>query len=459
MEEGERDAMQQTVKHNETISSLKKNDYNYDYRLQKQRQKHRTATLQLQLQQRDEPPLLAPPTSAALTHYRRERLRQNNTNSQLNNSTIHMDAYRYQKNEEAVSQVERKSGSNLKPITPATIYKTSMGQRSLLNSEVIRRDEQKSANKRDEPPSDTIHNPSVSPNSQRRQKHQILLQRHLLAIKSNLEKFSFPNEMEIAKFSEAQHQQLPRSCEEEGTNSDNAVQKFASIIDATSVTNCPKLDERRLPTRSTFNTFDSRVSNDFHESEVVTDENIGWLIHHLLQVNMFINGIAAGISLISSLETFLKRTAAEFVREVPRLARESRRLFYLTTSICFCISIILVFLCSNIPIAKGDKSDRCFSSTASGRTKAMEYQRIKLPKRILVILFGCCYLISLVLSFSNEVLGRYLDIVQPQDQQEQLEAIAIWKALNISRCIFCMIGWIGHCFFPGIAECNPCRNK
>ncbi len=448
MELGERDAMQQTIKHNETISSLKKIDYDYDYRLQKQRQKHRTAALQLQLQQRDEPPLLAPPASAALTHYRRERLGQNNINAQVNNSTRRMDASRYQKNGEVVNQVERKSISNLKPIAPATINKSSMGQRAPLNNEVIRRDEQKSADKRDELQSETIHSPSVSPNSQRRQKHQILLQRHLLAIKSNLEKFSFPNEMEIAKFSEVQQHQLPRSCEEEGTSSDNSVQNNVATIDATS--NYPKREECRLSTRSTFNTFDNRVSNDFHESGMVTNANIGWLMHHLLQVNMFINGIAAGISLISSLESFLKRTAAEFVREVPRLARESRRLFYITTSISFCISIILVFLCSNMPTAKGETMDRCCSSAASGRMKVVEYQWIKLPKRILVILFGCCYLISLLLSFSNEALGRYLVIVQPKDEQKQLEVIAIWKAINIARCFFCMIGWIGHCFLTGM---------
>ncbi len=41
---------------------------------------------------------------------------------------------------------------------------------------------------------------------------------------------------------------------------------------------------------------------------MVADANIGQRIHHLLQVNMFINDIAAGIGLISSLESFLKRT-------------------------------------------------------------------------------------------------------------------------------------------------------
>jgi hypothetical protein len=76
-----------------------------------------------------------------------------------------------------------------------------------------------------------------------------------------------------------------------------------------------------------FNTFDNRVSNNFHESGVVADANIGWLIHHLLHDNIFINGTAAGISLISSLASSLKRTITchmKFIM-VSRHALEKKR--------------------------------------------------------------------------------------------------------------------------------------
>jgi hypothetical protein len=150
---------------------------------------------------------------------------------------------------------------------------------------------------------------------------------------------------------------------------------------------------------------------------------------------------------MSSGESFLSRTAVEFLREVPRLANESRRLFYITTSISIFISVIFTYLCSASQKVKGHTSGNnlCSYTAQYGAGKS---HSIPLPNQITVVTCGCCYLVGLILSLAGEGTGRQLlAIKQPNDQQEQYQTIiALWKALNIARCLFCTFPWIVECF-------------
>jgi hypothetical protein len=254
-----------------------------------------------------------------------------------------------------------------------------------------------------------------------------------------LEKLPFPSEVDLAKFSEARQQHFRWNLVNEGSTSDDGTGRVATHS-----------EQRDLPVSTSLvvNTLKKNgFSEDLHDFSGMAASNMNWLVHRLFEMKMFINGVAAGISFTSFAESFLNRTVEEFVREVPRLAKESRRLFYITTSISIFISSIFTYLCNASQKAKGETIDNNhFPYTAS--CGAVKSHGIHLPKQITVVACGCCYLMCLILSLVCEVPGRHLLAIKPpNDQQEQYEAtIALWKGLNTARCLFCAVPWFVECF-------------
>jgi hypothetical protein len=424
------------------VSSLKNDVHDIDYQLQKQRQKHKSATLQSQLlQRREEPPnpLLAPPTNAALTQYRRERMQRSvNNNSQLGNMKILLTDTNMQSMED-IGQIEKSIIMNLKPTLPLASSSKSVDQLAPYAIDAATRNEQTRLNEWDIVPLESLHSPSLSPKRQQQENHHVLVQRNLLAIQSNLEKLSFPSEVDLAKFSEARQQHFRWNLVNEGSTSDDGTGRVATHSEQRDLPVSTSLVENTLKKKG--------VSEDLHDFSGMANSNMNWLVHRLFEIKMFVYGVAAGISFASFAESFLNRTVEEFVREVPRLAKESRRLFYITTSISIFISSIFSYLCNASQKARGETIDNnhCPYTASCGAVKS---HSIHLPKQITVVACGCCYLMGLILSLVCEVPGRHLlAIKHPNDQQEQYEAIiALWKALNTARCLFCAVPWFVECF-------------
>lgn len=443
--EGGKSEAKFVIKHDNAtiVSSLKKDVYDYDRELQKQRQKLRSTMLQSQhLQRRKESPtpLFAPPTNATITQYRRERLQRNNNSPQLDNMKLLLtETNRQSKGDTGLTE---KNLMTLYPTLPATTSTKNVNQMEPYTEEAVSRDAQTRLEKRDRLPLESIHNPSMSPKSQQHENHHVLVRRNLLAIQSNLEKLSFPSEADLAEFSEARHQY-------EVSTSHNGTGKNETIMNGISV--ALDLEQKDLTSSTSLRANTLKIksfSEDLHAlSSMAADSTINWLLQRLFEIKMFINGVAAGISLLSSGESFLSRAAEEFVREVPRLAKESRRLFYITASISIFISVIFTYLCSASQKVKGHPSDsnRCSYTSQYGTGKS---HRIPLPKQITVVICGCCYLVGLILSLACEVTGRQLLAIRlSNDQQEQYQTIiALWKALNLARCLFCTFPWIVECF-------------
>ena len=288
------------------------------------------------------------------------------------------------------------------------------------------------------------------------EKHQRFIQRNLLAMKSNLENFSYPKEEDITRQHDiestvretkstsdsvllpAQHQ-LETSCQQvdrgDGggvTFSTNSSPESFIYIQCASTGKFYKCSTQALKLGS------HRTKKSTHSKPGIPEpNNIDWLEQHLSNCSSFTYGILAGLSVQALFESFIPRTMEEFTVEVSRLAQESRRLFYITTSLGFGVS--LIFLGS---------THREWSSIPW--TKGIQFCKLGF--------LAFCYLLGLILSLTCEAVGRNRFMHQETQMGGNNSSITYhivsvaesevraWKTLNIVRSTICIFGWCCFCF-------------
>ena len=407
----------------------------------------------LRLQTEDAPSARSTSTSAILEQYRRERLLRNTASSNMNinsvDAKINANGDVSTENTRNMSSLKTTTANNNDRESPRFQKRQVKTMMLVDHADPDKYTKPNNENNKDKS-TQLMKNIQKRSSPTQGQLHQRLVQRNLLAIKSNLDKFTFPSDKDLDNFLQMkrQHGDVDVEC---STRNPEHPKSILPIPIEDSVPNEDIKQNHHL--RMT-----PREETDY--AIIHANDNTEWLMGHLWKVSDFSNGIIAGLCCMSFVESLLPRTSEEFVVEVSRLAQESRRLFYVTTSVSVGVYVILFSL----------RNKEMKQSANTKDMRANYWIRSNNPRSPFIGLLGILYLLALILSLSCEIIGREIFVIQqyPRGQYSQemvvlsntttfslsiegLQAtkttlIRTWNTLNILRSIIGIVAWVGFCF-------------
>jgi len=165
---------------------------------------------------------------------------------------------------------------------------------------------------------------------------------------------------------------------------------------------------------------------DFEKSREAAMERLERLMYSGFLV---LQGVLAGYSGETVYEAYSGDNAKEFVAEYGALANETRRLYYIMTTICFV----------------GAMND--FSRV---RHNTEEWRKRSGTEKIELVFLVVCYMAALVFSLIAGVsdIEFYYYTVEDRMQfsdAELEEKVSAWKIYNLGRFLSCVIGWFVVC--------------